>query len=207
MIIFMSDIICVTNRELCSIDFLLRIEEIASCSPAAIILREKNISEYEYERLAVQTLKLCKKYDVPCILHNFIHVAKDLQVDKIHVPLSVFRTMTDTDKAYFKTLGVSCHSMEEAREAEKLGCTYITAGHIFATDCKKNTPPRGIEFLENICNNVSIPVCAIGGIHPQNIEIVRRTKAKGVCIMSGLMQCKNVKEYSRLLKSVEKSTF
>ena len=86
----MSDIICVTNRELCSIDFLLRIEEIASCSHAAIILREKNISEYEYERLAVQTLKLCKKYDVPCILHNFIHVAKDLQVDKIHVPLLLY---------------------------------------------------------------------------------------------------------------------
>lgn len=49
----------------------------------------------------------------------------------------------------FKTIGTSAHSVEEAIEAQKLGATYISAGHIFATDCKKDLPPRGLEFLKN----------------------------------------------------------
>lgn len=87
--------------------------------------------------------------------------------------------------------------MEDALEAESLGCTYITAGHIFETDCKKGLPGRGLAFLRNVCVSVSIPVYAIGGIHDGNIAAVRGAGAKGACIMSGLMQCEDVKEYLR----------
>ena len=80
------------------------------------------------------------------------------------------------------------------KEAQDLGCTYITAGHIFLTDCKKGLPGRGLPFLEEICKTVRIPVYAIGGISSQNIESVRKTGAAGACIMSGFMRCKTVEE-------------
>ena len=45
-------------------------------------------------------------------------------------------------------------------EAERLGATYVTAGHIFTTDCKKGLPPRGLDFLKNVCDAVTIPKTA-----------------------------------------------
>ena len=83
--------------------------------------------------------------------------------------------------------------MEDAQEAERLGCTYITAGHIFATDCKKGLPPRGLSFLREVCRTVQIPVWAIGGIEPENFLSVMATGAQGGCVMSGLMTCSNPK--------------
>lgn len=200
MIISMSDILCVTNRKLCRDDFLSRIEEIVECSPSAIILREKDLSEFEYEELAVQVMNICRKYNIPCILHSFVKTAIKLGADKIHLPLSILRNMTDDEKRYFKEIGASCHSVDDAIEAEKLGCTYISAGHIFATDCKKDLPPRGLEFLEEICSSVSVPVYAIGGIDSDNIESVLKAGAKGVCIMSGLMCCNNAEGYIQQLR-------
>ena len=195
MIICMSDILCVTNRQLCKTDFLTRMEEIAACGPAGIILREKDLPEGEYKILAKQVVEICRRYQVPCILHSFVRVALELEAEAIHLPLHLLRSMTAEEKAHFRVVGASCHSVEDAKEAERLGCTYITAGHVFATDCKKGVPSRGLPFLENVCKSVVIPVYAIGGIDSQNIEAVRESGAEGACIMSGLMRCESPKQY------------
>lgn len=197
----MSDILCVTNRKLCKDEFRYRIETIAKERPAGIILREKDLSEEEYRALAVSVAEICKKYEVRCILHSFAEVALDLGVDAIHLPLPMLRSMEEETKRKFTVIGASCHSVEEAKEAEGLGCTYITAGHIFSTDCKKGLPGRGIEFLKKLCESVSVPVYGIGGIGKENIADVCNARAKGACIMSGLMQCADVSAYMEELKN------
>ena len=180
--------ICVTNRNICQGDFLERIEAIGKEKPDALILREKDLSEAEYEVLAQSVLAICRKRRLPCILHNFPNVAKKLKHPDIHLPIPGLRKLPDKEKNFFKVLGASCHSVEEAMEAEKLGCTYITAGHIFETDCKKGLPGKGIEFLKEVCQSVTIPVYAIGGIGPANLDIVREAGAAGACMMSGFMK-------------------
>ena len=200
MIISMSDVLCVTNRNLCEGDFRQRVEEIAANKPKGIILREKDLTEEAYKRLAEDVLLLCKKYEVPCILHSFVNAAIELRAESIHLPLHILRKMDEEKKKLFKHIGASCHSATEAKEAERLGCTYITAGHVFVTDCKKGLEPRGLDFLKSICENVSIPVYAIGGIRRENIQSVRDAGAKGACIMSGLMRCEDVKNYLKDLK-------
>lgn len=195
MIMSMYNIVCVTNRKLCNGDFLERIEEIAKCQPKAIILREKDISEQAYEALAIQVLDICKQYDVRCILHSFVDVAIRLQADAIHVPLPILRNMRQEQKEKCNIIGASCHTVEEAKEAEQCGCTYITAGHIFVTDCKKGVPARGLDFLKAVCESVSIPVYAIGGISGENIQSVCMAGAESGCVMSGLMQCSDVADF------------
>lgn len=190
----MSDLICITNRKLCSNNFLDQIEMIASAHPKAIVLREKDLSEKEYEQLARQVMQICQKHGTQCILHSFSNVAIALGAEAVHMPLPLLQKMTTQEKSHFQIIGASCHSLEEAKEAQDLGCTYITAGHIFLTDCKKGLPGRGLPFLEEICKAVRIPVYAIGGISSQNIESVRKTGAAGACIMSGFMRCKTVEE-------------
>lgn len=190
----MSDLICITNRKLCSNNFLDQIEMISSAHPKAIVLREKDLSEKEYEQLARQVMQICQKHGTQCILHSFSNVAIALGAVAVHMPLPLLQKMTPQEKSHFQIIGASCHSLEEAKEAQDLGCTYITAGHIFLTDCKKGLPGRGLSFLEEICKAVRIPVYAIGGISSQNIESVRKTGAAGACIMSGFMRCKTVEE-------------
>ena len=191
----MSDILCVTNRHLCQENFLERIAKIASTQPVGIILREKDLSEKEYRELAEKVLKICRKYETLCILHSFANVAKELNCTALHLPFPVLRSLVAEEKNSFSILGASCHSVEEALEAEKLGCTYITAGHVFETDCKKGLPGRGLDFLKNVCENVSIPVYGIGGIAPDNMEEIRKAKAAGACVMSSIMNCEDVQKY------------
>ena len=200
MIISMSDILCVTNRSLCKEDFLVRIEKIAKTEAAWIILREKDLSEEEYQALAEKVLTICQRQKMQCILHTYTNVARKLASNAIHLPMPILRTLSKEERDAFQILGASCHSLEEAVEAEKLGCTYITAGHIYETDCKKGLPGRGIGFLKKICETVSIPVYAIGGISAENIMKVRNAGAAGGCIMSGWMQCEDVREYLKCLK-------
>lgn len=187
MIICMFDILCVTNRRLCREDFLVRIEKIAAARPAGVILREKDLTEDEYRELAAKVLQICEKHRTLCILHSFADAAAELKGKALHMPLPALRCLSASDRARFPILGASCHSTEDAAWAESLGCTYITAGHIFDTACKKGTAGRGLAFLQDLCERVSIPVYAIGGIAPENINAVRTAGARGACVMSGPM--------------------
>lgn len=180
--------ICVTNRNICRGDFLERIDRIGKSRADMLILREKDLGEAQYEALARSVLAVCRKNKLPCVLHNFPGAAERLEHPALHLPLPLLRSLPEEEKQFFKTLGASCHSVEEAQEAEKLGCTYITAGHIFETDCKKGKPGRGLVFLREVCRNVSLPVYAIGGIEPDNMAAVRAAGAAGACRMSYFMQ-------------------
>ena len=185
----MSDILCVTSRNLCREDFLTRLERIAAARPAGVVLREKDLPPADYRALAERALAVCGRRGVPCILHGFPEIAAELGAEGLHLPLPLLRALPPERRRAFRVLGASCHSAEEAREAEELGCTYLTAGHVFATGCKPGLPPRGLDFLGAVCRAVSIPVWAIGGIAPENLPAVLAAGARGGCVMSGLMTC------------------
>ena len=197
----MCKIICITNRSLCGNDFLSRLEAVAAAHPDAVILREKDLSEAEYLRLAQQAKAICEKHQTPLILHSFSNAAKALSHKAIHLPMPVLRTLSAEERSYFSVLGASCHSVEEAKEAEQFGCTYITAGNIFETDCKKGLPGKGVEFLREICESVNIDVYALGGISARNIAEVMRSGADGACIMSGFMKAENPKKLMEELRN------
>lgn len=181
-------LICVTNRKLCKDNFINRIEELAKARPYGIMLREKDLDEAEYEKLAVEVKKICDIYSIPLIINKRMEIADKLNLSHIHLSMPDLRKYkNEIDR--FQYIGASVHSLLEAMEAEKLGATYLVAGHIFSTDCKRNIPPRGLNFLKAICENVKIPVYAIGGISKDKIEAVKQAGAAGACIMSEAMTC------------------
>jgi len=195
----MSDILCITNRRLCRGDFLSRLDEIAAAGPRALILREKDLAEGDYLALAEKVAAICEKRGAPLILHGFPNAAEALNIPALHLPLPALRALDEKTRARFAILGASCHSPAEAREAASLGCTYITAGHVFDTDCKKDLPGRGLDFLRETCLSVPIPVYALGGVTPENADAVRACGAAGIAVMSGLMTCADVKSYMKEL--------
>lgn len=191
----MYKLLAITNRHLCKNDFLKQIEDICRfghrdkrIESLSIVLREKDLPEEEYKILASKVLKICKENNTKCILHTFCKTAIELDCKNIHLPLHILKSPPDI-LDNFDEIGISIHSLGEAVEAFNLGASYITAGHIFETNCKKDLQPRGLEFLETICSSVNIPVYAIGGINFDNASAAINAGAEGICIMSGLMNC------------------
>lgn len=180
----MSEIICVTRSVACD-NFLNQIEKICRGNIDRIILREKHLKESEYFNLAYEVKKICDKYNIPLTIHKFSDTAKKLDTDSFHCGFSDFK------EKIFKNTGVSIHSLSEALSAENAGASYITAGHIFETQCKAGLAPRGIDFIVDICRNVKIPVYAIGGINSENVKLLKNTGISGICVMSSLMESEN----------------
>ncbi|AGK98857.1 thiamine phosphate synthase [Clostridium pasteurianum] len=181
----------VTNRKLIKDGNLINVTEaIVKGGADAIILREKDLSSKELYSLAVKMQEVVMDR-IPLVINGDYNVAVKCKADGIQLS---YNTFLDFDKAYDKLKGVSIHSLEEAKKVYDIGANYVLAGHIFNTACKAGLPGRGIEFLNEICSDVSLPVIAIGGIELNNIDSILRAGAKGAALMSSVMEAENPEE-------------
>jgi thiamine-phosphate diphosphorylase len=182
-----SKLVCVTDRHACPGDYLTQLRKIAYLHPQAIILREKDLSPADYERLAASVLDICESAAVPCYLHGHADLARKLGCANIHLSLPALRDQAET-LAGFERVSVSCHSLADVREAEAAGACQVVLGNIFETTCKPGKAAAGLDFLKNICAQTALPVWAIGGISLANLDRVLACGAAGGCMRSGFMQ-------------------
>lgn len=180
--------ICITNRNLVVGDYLEQIRKVVDQGVDLLILREKDLTESEYLDLSRDVIEICRGSKTRCMLHTFAGVAEQLDYPYLHLPLAAFLMLTETQRSYYKIIGVSTHSVEEALLAQEKGASYITASHIFPTECKAGLPPRGLDYLRRTAQMVDIDVYALGGIHPDNIHLCIEAGADGICMMSEYMK-------------------
>ena len=195
----------ISNRKLCENENLEKqIKKIFSAYEKKIILknfdivaltlREKDLNKNEYLKLIEKVYPICQKYKINLILHQNYDLNLDdkYKIDGIHLSYNIFKSLNENIKAElikkYKRIGVSIHSLNEAKEAESLGASYVVAGHIFETDCKKSLEPRGLKFIEDLSSTLTIPIFAIGGIDEKNSLSVIDSGAFSVCMMSSLMR-------------------
>lgn len=182
---YYQNLIAISNRKLYTQPLFTQLADILACRPKACLLREKDLPADEYARLLRRAKMLCETYHVPLISRGNPEAAKRFDIHTLHLSFSELGQIPAV-RGDFRTIGVSVHAAGEARAAEAAGADYLIAGHIFATDCKKGVPPRGLSFLEEVIASVTIPVYAIGGITKSNAQTVMDTGASGYCVMSGL---------------------
>ncbi|MGN1404265.1 MAG: thiamine phosphate synthase [Ruminococcus sp.] len=183
-------LICVTSRRLCRDDFFQRLEQIAAAGADAVLLREKDLSEPEYADMAIRCRTICEKYGATLLLNTFVQTAIQLHLP-IQLPVQTLLELPDAIWEQLPAVGASVHSREEAVQAQAHGADWLITGHIFSTACKPDLPPRGLTFLRDICQSVTIPVYAIGGITADKQSAVRQAGAAGCCVMSEWMQCES----------------
>jgi hypothetical protein len=82
-------------------------------------------------------------------------------------------------------VGASIHSVEEAMEAEAAGAAWCVAGTVFETPSHVDREPARVEFIEEVCASVKIPVIAIGGILPEDVLPLARAGAHGIATIRG----------------------
>ena len=144
-------------------DFLKQIEKIAEAKPFGIVLREKDLPVKEYLALARKVRDICRSAGASLIVHGHPEVARELGIPALHMPLDALEKLSSEERKEFRVLGASCHSVEDVLRAKNLGCDYVTAGHVYATDCKPGLPPRGADFLAEVCGPAApMPVFALG---------------------------------------------
>ena len=150
------------------------------------------------------------------VLHTHASVASKLGVGELHLPFAKFMALggkrvvnladlnlvksgsvrADKDEisgTYVPNLtqnlkiGVSVHSLDQALSAQELGADYVVAGHIFDTPSHALEQGRGLKFLREICENLSIKTYAIGGINFENLDEVKEAGAAGAYMMRGFL--------------------
>ena len=195
----------ISNRKLCENKNLEKqIEKIFSAYQRKIILenfeivsltlREKDLNKNEYLKLVEKIYTICQKYRIDLILHQNYDLRLDnkYNIKGLHLSYNTFKSLNKNIREElikkYKKIGVYIHSVDEAKEVENLGATYIVAGHIFKTDCKKDLEPRGLKFIQELSLILTIPIFAIGGINEKNSHLVINSGAFGVCMMSSLMK-------------------
>lgn len=100
------------------------------------------------------------------------------------------------------TVGVSCHSLEQARAAESAGANYIFFGPVFDTPSKRPFgAPQGIAALSGVCRSVQIPVVAIGGITAVNARECFQVGARGIAAIR-MFQETTAEELSDVIRKV-----
>jgi thiamine-phosphate pyrophosphorylase len=162
----MRGLYAIIDPEVCTTDPLQVARAVLRGGCATLQLRDKRSSDVDVVRMATQLAKLCREHAVPFILNDRFWLVARVGANGTHVGQSdrpIEEARRELGPAY--SIGVSTHSLEQARAAQWRGADLIGFGPVYGTTTKlKADPVVGLELLQLVVEQASIPVVAIGGI-------------------------------------------
>ena len=170
-------------------------------------LREKNLDEEHFYEEAVRLQAMAAEYDVPFVINDNVDIAIRRNADGVHVGQNDMeagdvRALIGPDKI----LGVSAQTVEQALLAEKRGADYLGVGAVFPTGSKDDADDVSHETLKAICEAVSIPVVAIGGITRENTPQLAGSGIAGIAVISAIYAQENIREAAASLRNITEET-
>ena len=168
-----------------------------------IQLREKELDSETFLDEAKELKKLCAKYHVPFVINYNVDIALAMDADGVHVGQSDMEAGNVREKlGPDKIIGVSAQTVEQAVLAEKRGADYLGVGAVFPTGSKDDADDVSHETLKAICEAVSIPVIAIGGITKDNTKELAGTGIVGIAVISAIYGQDDIPSATRELKKI-----
>ena len=186
----------VTDRSWLEAQTLCEQVELALRGGATCVqLREKELNAADFLAEAREIKLLCARYGVPLIINDNVALAMEVDADGVHVGQEDMdardvRSLIGPDKI----LGVTAKTVEQAQKAQRNGADYLGSGAVFGSNTKLNAKPMSMELLKSICESVTIPVVAIGGIHRGNIASLAGTGIRGAAVVSGIFAAADIEE-------------
>lgn len=170
-------------------------------------LREKNLDDESFFEEAVKLQEMARDYGVPFVVNDNVDIAVRMNADGVHVGQSDMeagnvRALIGPDKI----LGVSAQTVEQAVLAEERGADYLGVGAVFPTGSKDDAEDVSFETLKAICEAVSIPVVAIGGITAENTPKLAGSGICGIAVISAIYAKEDILEAASQLKKVTLET-
>lgn len=182
------------------------VEEAILGGATCIQLREKNLSDEEFLKIAIDVKAVTDKYNIPLIINDNVDIAVKVGADGAHIGQDDEEIKSAREKlGADKIIGLSAATVEEAVQAEQSGADYIGVGAVFNTLTKLDANTVSFETLKEICNTVKIPVVAIGGISKNNALELAGTGIKGISVVSAIFAQNDIKTAaSELLELAKK---
>jgi thiamine-phosphate pyrophosphorylase len=178
----------ITDRRLCQ---RLSLEEAVARAVAGgvnvVQLREKDLTAAQLVPLA-DRLRAITRGKVLLIVNGRLDVALLCAADGVHLPErgpSVAAARCLAGDRFI--IGRSVHSVEEAMKAEDEGADYVQVGAIFPTRSHPGLSPAGPALLTSVAARVTIPILAVGGITAENVGQAMRAGARGVAVISTIL--------------------
>ena len=165
-------------------------------------LREKTLAEPAFLAEAKELQALCREYHVPFLVNDNVDIALAMDADGVHVGQSDMEALDVRAKlGPGKIVGVSAQTVEQALLAEKHGADYLGVGAVFPTGSKDDADDVSYDTLKAICQAVSIPVVAIGGISRDNVARLADSGICGVAVISAIYGAPDIRAAAQELKA------
>jgi thiamine-phosphate pyrophosphorylase len=170
------------------------IDDACQAGVRAVQLREKDLEATAMLLLAKQVQDRCRNHNAELFINDRSDIAQSISAAGVHItsqslPADVVRERFPS----LRLIGVSTHSVEEARHAQEKGCDFILFGPVFETSAKiPYGPPQGLKKLHEVARSVATPVLAVGGIDPVRAKMCLDNGAHGVAVISAIMQATHV---------------
>jgi len=166
-------------------------------------LRDKEAPDEVLISVGKVLRKVCDRFKALLIVNERIHVAKAVSADGLHIGQEDISLPEARKKLGRGTLlGVSTHSLAQARAAVREGADYIGVGPIFKTPTKPDYLPVGIELIREIRKEMQVPFVAIGGINLSNVKDVLTAGAYSIAVVRAVVGQEDVYEATQKLKTV-----
>ena len=171
-------------------------------------LREKSLTQADFLQEAKTLAALCARFQIPFLINDNLEIALACNADGVHVGQDDMAPQKA--RALLgpgKILGVSAHTVDQALAAEKTGADYLGVGAVFSTATKQDAASVPLETVREICQAVSIPVVAIGGISADNILSLQNSGVDGVAVVSALFAAEDIFSAAQNLSRLTKEAF
>ena len=188
----------ITDRKRFSPDRLLgSLEAALQGGVRDLQLREKDLPLKDLHSLAVVLRQMTERYDARLYINDRVDIALMVGADGVHLP-EAGMPANEVKACYPHLLvGVSTHTLEGAKQAQKNGADFITFSPIFETPSKKEYgPPKGLKPLRAVCKEVQLPVLGLGGISKNRVSTVLEQGAHGIALISGIWNGPDIKQES-----------
>ena len=179
------------------------VEEVLANGATFLQVREKGMEHDAFLAEAKILKEQAARYRVPFVVNDSVEVALACDADGVHVGQSDIqgrdiRALIGPDRI----LGISANTVDTAVAAQKAGADYIGVGAVFGTTTKQNAKNLSLDTLKAICQAVSIPVVAIGGINAHNLPNLTGTGAAGAAVVSALFAQKDPEAAAQNLRTL-----
>jgi len=194
----------VTNRMwLGNNSLIVQVEEGIKGGVTFVQIREKNITFEEYVTLGKEIKEVTDKYHIPYVINDDVEVAVACGADGVHVGQQDMEASDVREKiGKDMILGVSVQTVKQAVLAQEKGADYLGVGAVFSTSTKLDADAVSYETLKAICDVVSIPVVAIGGISKETIIRLKGTGVDGVAVVSAIFAQEDIYAATNELRSL-----
>jgi thiamine-phosphate pyrophosphorylase len=192
----------IISSNLAKKNVLETLEEVIQGGADAVQLREKNMPDGEYFSLAREFKKITTKSKIFFIVNDRAEIAREVDADGLHIGQSDITLRTARKIVKNDTIiGISTHTIQQARKAQKEGADYISVGPLFYTKTKDYEPPVGLNYLEQVKKEITIPFVAIGSINLGNIMRVVRAGGTRIAVCSAIICSDNIRQMTSTFKT------